>query len=155
MKFCRFLSWSSGYEMHPSPSVCDHWNRRSLNIVVCRLFIEARVYQTPSFINKAIPPRFITCRSFLSLPYPRNWKFHTEKLFLYDTNVSHSPITNGVCCISLNMLQSVGYAFIRSCQFRNAKIISSLTDHFFSDYPQNYQLSLLVYYLLHLNYHLQ
>ena len=43
MKFCRFLSWSSGYEMHPSPSVCDHWNRRSLNIVMCRLFIEARV----------------------------------------------------------------------------------------------------------------
>ena len=43
MKFGRFLSWSSGYEMHPSPSLCDHWNRRSLNIVVVRLFKEARV----------------------------------------------------------------------------------------------------------------
>jgi len=43
MKFGRFLSWSSGYEIHPSPSLCDHWKRRSLNIVVVRLFIEARV----------------------------------------------------------------------------------------------------------------
>ena len=43
MTFGRFLSWSLGYEMHPSPSLYDHWNRRSLNIVVVRLFKEARV----------------------------------------------------------------------------------------------------------------
>jgi len=44
MKFGRFLSWISGHEMHPSPSLCDHWNRRSLNIVVVNiLFKEARV----------------------------------------------------------------------------------------------------------------
>ena len=38
-----FLVGARATKCIPLPSLCDHWNRRSLNIVVVRLFKEARV----------------------------------------------------------------------------------------------------------------